>query len=607
MISNNRGEDLQGIVQRMTASLARRGPDDEGFASWPGVVLGHRRLAILDLSPAGHQPMLSDDGSVGLVFNGCIYNFQALREELIKKGHRFRSQCDTEVLLRGYQEWGIDALVPKLRGMFAFGLWDQNKRGFWLVRDRLGVKPLYVSEGNGGLAFASTHAALADAGLAGDLDPQAVLEFLHWGFVSDGRCIRQGVRKVQAGTILEYANGEVKERPYWTLPAVNPESRIRFEDAVDRTEELFVEAVRLRLISDVPVGALLSAGIDSSLVCWAMAKLNANISAFTVSTPGDAADESADAKRTADSLGIPHKIVSLRQEQQPDLDALIAAFGEPFAASSALGMLQVSQAIKPFATVLLTGDGGDDVFLGYPFHKSFWMAQRAAQWMPSWATSAWKPVHRGHGTSADRAKHFLDFATGGIGAVARIQNALPFLEERAMLGPKFDGLALPEREMAMSVAAGRRLLPDILQREQRTRFVGEFMTKVDGATMYHSLEARAPFLDHHLWDFAAQLPYEVRLHGGQLKPILREIVRRRIGPEAAFRKKQGFTIPVERWLASRWRKQLEELGRNSVLEEEGWIRRGTLRPAVDSAVQSGYASVALWHLVVFDHWCKRSN
>ncbi len=206
MISDRRDEaELTRVVHQMTASMARRGPNDEGFASWPGVALGHRRLSILDLSSAGHQPMLSDDGSVGLVFNGCIYNFQLLREELIARGHRFRSQCDTEVLLRGYQEWGIDTMVPKLRGMFAFGLWDQNKRSFWLVRDRLGVKPLYVCASDSGLAFASTHAALADAGLAGELDPQAVLEFLHWGFVSDRSCIREGVRKVPAGTILKYA------------------------------------------------------------------------------------------------------------------------------------------------------------------------------------------------------------------------------------------------------------------------------------------------------------------------------------------------------------------------------------------------------------------
>ncbi len=374
---------------------------------------------------------------------------------------------------------------------------------------------------------------------------------------------------------------------------------------MDQAEEIFLESVRLRLISDVPVGALLSGGIDSSLVCWAMAKLNANISAFTVSTPGDAADESADAKRTAEILGIPHQIVSLRQDEQPDLDTLIAAFGEPFAASSALGMLQVSQAIRPFATVLLTGDGGDDVFLGYPFHKSFWLAQRAAGMLPAWATSAWKPVHTGHGSVTDRAKHFLDFATGGIGAVARIQNGLPYLESRQMLGSRIEGLRLPEREAPMSVEAGRRLLPDILRHELGTRFAGEFMTKVDGSTMYHSLEARAPFLDHHLWDFAAKLPYEVRLRGGQLKPILREIVRRRIGPEAAFRKKQGFTIPVERWLASRWRKPLEELARGSVLEDEGWIRPGTLRPAIEAAIQSGFAPVALWHLVVLNHWRQR--
>ncbi len=606
VIAENRDQaDIAKTVGLMTASLSRRGPDSEGSAAWPHVVLGHRRLAILDLSPAGHQPMLSEEGNVGLVFNGCIYNFQHLRDELIARGHNFKSQCDTEVLLHGYQEWGIDGMVPKLRGMFAFGLWDQRKRSLWLVRDRLGVKPLYVSESASGIAFASTHAALAAAGFGGELNSQAVLEFMHWGFISDERCIRMGIRKVQAGTILEYRNRQVTERTYWTLPEVDPGANIRFGDAVDQTEAVFLEAVRLRLIADVPIGALLSGGIDSTLVCWAMAKLNAKISAFTVSAPGDKADESADAQHTARKLGIPHQIVALPQEAQPDLDTLVDAYGEPFAASSALGMLQVSQAIKPFATVLLTGDGGDDVFLGYPFHKYFWMAQRTAKFLPAWASSLWKPIHTSHGSITDRAKHFLDFATGGLGAVARMQNGLPYLERSRMLGSRLDQRAIAERQLPMTVAAARQLLPDILRYEQRTRFVGEFMTKVDGATMHHSLEARAPFLDHHLWDFAARLPYQVRMHNGQLKAILREIVRRRIGPEVAFRKKQGFTIPVERWLASRWRKPLEELSRDSVLEAEGWIRPGTLRPAVKEALRSGVAPVALWHLVVLNHWRKR--
>jgi len=607
-------KELEDAVRVMTAVLARRGPDGEGVEIWaesaPRAALGHRRLAIIDLSAGGHQPMLSDDRSIAVVFNGCIYNFQEIRHELEGRGRRFWSHSDTEVLLRGYQEWGVDALLPKLRGMFAFGVWDAAQGRLWLVRDRLGVKPLYYAAVDGEIAFASTQNAVAAAGFCDGVDPQAVLEFLHYGFVSEDRSIRQGIRKVHPGTVVEWRNGSDYSRRYWSMPDVDTHSRVRFEDAVDAAEELILEATRLRLYADVPIGVLLSSGIDSTLVCWAMAKLNVNVRSFTVSTPGDPADESADAERIAQGLGIPHQIVPLAREATPDLDMLVDAYGEPFAASSALGVLRVSQAVKPFATVLLTGDGGDDVFLGYPFHKSFWVTERFARLLPSAATALWRPVHYQVGARRSpwrRARNFLDFVTGGIGAVTRLENGLPYLETHRMLGPRLDGRTLPERDAPLSVSAARHLLQDVLRHEQRTRFVGEFMTKVDGGTMYSALEARSPFLDHRLWEFAARLPYETRLYKGRLKAILREIVRRRIGADVAFREKRGFNVPVGRWLASHWSAALEDMTTYPVLERQGWIRAGTLQPMIRQALATRTAPLALWHAVVLNHWLIRNG
>lgn len=613
VVSSKRNpDDMEKAVRSMTATLAHRGPDDEGVEAWPGraprAVLGHRRLAIIDLSPGGHQPMLSDDRQVGLVFNGCIYNFQEIRRELEDRGRRFRSKSDTEVLLVGYQEWGVDALVPKLRGMFAFVLWDQMRGRLWMVRDRLGVKPLYYATGMGEIGFASTPAALMAAGFGGDVDPQAVLEFLHYGFVSQDRSIRQGIRKVPPGTVVEWQDGTEYPRRYWSVPDVDVQCRIDFEVAVETTEELLLDATRLRLYADVPIGVLLSGGIDSALVCWAMAKLNVNLRSFTVSTPGDSADESAEAQRTAQLLGIPNQIVPLPRDTMPDLDTLVDAYGEPFAASSALGLLRVARAVKPFATVLLTGDGGDDVFLGYPFHKYFLMAQRVAQLLPSSATALWRPVHHELESGRSpwrRAQHFLDLATGGIGAVTRLQHGLPYLERNQMLGPRLERRTLPEREVAMSVSAARQLLRDGLRHEYRTRFVEEFLAKVDGGTIYSSLEARSPFLDQRLWEFAARLPYEVRLHKGQLKAILREIVRRRVGAEVATRQKRGFNVPVTRWLASHWRPALEQTTVCPLVEREGWIRAGALQSMVRQTVGTGSAPLALWHTVVLNHWLIR--
>src|SRR5579862_8152938 len=230
-------------ISPMLAALARRGPDGEGTATWPGVALGHRRLAILDLSELGSQPMLTEDGQIGLVFNGCIYNFTDLRGELEKLGHRFRSQCDTEVLLRGYQQWGIDALVARLRGMYAFAVWDERFRKLFLVRDRLGVKPLIYMARDGQIVFASTIQALRAMRPRVEIDPQAVLEYLEYGFVTDERCIFDGISKLPPATILEWKDGAFSQRCYWTLPPIDEESNISFEAAVEQTEQLLLDSV----------------------------------------------------------------------------------------------------------------------------------------------------------------------------------------------------------------------------------------------------------------------------------------------------------------------------------------------------------------------------
>jgi asparagine synthase (glutamine-hydrolysing) len=270
-------------------------------------------------------------------------------------------------------------------------------------------------------------------------------------------------------------------------------------------------------------------------------------------------------------------------------------------------MLRVSAAIKSRITVLLTGDGGDDVFLGYPFHRHFQMAQRLARALPEFAARAWPHLRPLAGALPflRRPKHFLDYSTGGLGAATRVHDGLPYYRRWNILGDRLSSLSLAQRQIPLSFASARQLLQDFLDYEQKTTFVGEFMTKVDGATMYHALEARAPFLDHTLWDFAAPLPFSVRLHGGQLKAILREIVRRRISPAVAHRPKQGFTIPVESWLATRWRGLLEETLRDSFLQREGWLRGPGLADALRQAFQNGRAPVQLWHLLVLERWMRQ--
>jgi asparagine synthase (glutamine-hydrolysing) len=592
----------------MLHAMARRGPDSEGLERWPGAVLGHRRLAILDLSEAGRQPMLSEDGQIGLVFNGCIYNFLELRAELEQRGCRFRSHSDTEVLLHGYREWGIDALARRLRGMFAFAVWDNPRRALTLVRDRLGVKPLIYSIPDAGIAFASTAGALRAAGFGGDIDPQAVLDVLEYGWVNDERSIYAGIRKLPPATILEWTGGRVSERQYWRLPESGEGPRIGFEEAVEETERLLVESVRLRLISDVPIGVLLSGGIDSALVCWAMRESNASITAFTVRAPDDASDESADAALTARALGISHEVVDMPQGDF-SLDELVDAYSEPFSCQSAQAMLWVSRAVKRRATVLLTGDGGDDVFLGYPFFRNAWLAQRVARRLPSPAAAAWRAARNFVPPfgPARRMRNFLDYATGGLGDHARAHDGLPYFDRHSILGEKLAGSELHTRRIEPSLESGRRLLSDLFDFHRRMHFTSEFMPKVDGGAMYYAIEARAPLLDQKIWEFAAALPPEVRFHGGRLKSILREIARRRIGPELAFRKKQGFTVPVEQWLAERWSGMLDRLAGGTALERDGWVRPGSLEKPLQDAKTRRRVPVQLWRLLVLEHWLEKQN
>lgn len=589
----------------MTDAMARRGPDSEGIESWPKAVLGHRRLSIFDLSPLGRQPMLTPDGQLGIVFNGAIYNFLALRAELEQAGYRFVSQCDTEVLLHGYRHWGIRELIRRCRGMFAIGLWDQKEEVLYLVRDRLGVKPLLYAHRGDSIAFASTAEALRAGGFAGELNEEAVLEFLEFGFVSDQRVIYEGLHKLESGRILEFRGGQLSEYSYWDLPHPDESLKISFEEAVGETERLLLEAVQLRLEADVPVGALLSAGIDSSLVCWAMSQLNARITAYTVSTPGNVADESAEAAATARKLGIPHEIVSLTGSEPPGLDVLNTAYGEPFGCSSALAMLRVCQAVKGKATVLLTGDGGDDVFLGYPFHKHFLMAQQVARATPGVLADAWPAVRGMMGSGKlRRPKHFLDYATGGLGAVTRVHDGLPYYERLGLLGPRLAGRSIRHRQIPLSQASARNLVSDFLQYEHRNRFPGEFMTKVDGGAMYHAIEARSPLQDQLLWEFGSKLPVELRLHGGELKSILREITRRRLGPEVANRPKRGFTVPVNEWLGGDWAKGLESLGEGSRLDQLGWIHGKRIGQALTEAKAKGRGANQLWYLYVLENWLR---
>jgi asparagine synthase (glutamine-hydrolysing) len=489
--------------------------------------------------------------------------------------------------------------------MFAIAIWDDATRALFLIRDRLGVKPLVYAARDGSLAFASTVRALRQAEFASALDPQAVVEYLEFGFVTDARSIYRGISKVQAGTIVEWSADGIRSRPYW--PSVTRSCNApSFEEAVEETERLFLRAVEIRLFADVKVGSLLSGGIDSGLVCWAISKLGGDITAFTVGTPGDGWDETADASATARALGLDHRILPITPEDSPGVEELASAYGEPFACASALGMLEVSRAVRDCATVLLTGDGGDDAFLGYPRHRSLWTAQRLAKRLPPGSSTFWRVARRmvSEAGFSGRLRHLLDFASGGLGAVTEAQDGLPFYRRTAMLGDALAEASLPQREIPWSLAAARNLLEEFISYERNHGFVGEYMTKVDGATMYYGLEARSPFLDHKLWEFADSIPVETHLHGGQLKAVLRELARRRIGERTAAGRKRGFGVPVQRWLADGWRVRFEESLDGSELERQGLIRAKAVQEGIRKTAPKGIVPQQLWYLFVLEAWLR---
>ncbi|MBW8861806.1 MAG: asparagine synthase (glutamine-hydrolyzing) [Acidobacteria bacterium] len=608
VIGGHPTEDAQAAVETMLAALAHRGPNGAGVECWSEAVLGHRRLAIFDLSDAGRQPMCTEDRRVAVVFNGAIYNFGELRAQLEGAGHRFRTRTDTEVLIHGFREWGIDELVARLRGMYAFVLWDDVAHRCYLVRDRLGKKPLYFAFRNGQLAFASTARALRQAGFAGDIDAGAVADFFEFGYVTERRCIYQGVEKVPIASIIEWRpGGEPQRRTYWHPPSKASSKRgISFGEAVERTEHLLLASTARRLQADVPVGALLSGGVDSGLVCWAVKTLGADVKAFTIGTPGHPADETSDAVSTARDIGIEHEVLELSSDVPADLSELIAAYGEPFACSSAIGMLHLSRAVARSATVLLTGDGGDDFFLGYPRHRYLRLAQSIGRLTPEVAGRGWISMHRGVRPRGPlrRLAHFIDYGVGGLGAFVNARDGLPAYRSMGILGERMRDASVAERSIPWSHDSGRRVLAEYLEHDRHGQFVAEYLTKVDGATMYHALEARAPFMDQELIEYAWSLPVDILMHGYRLKPVLRALAQRRIGLRVARGRKRGFTIPVEHWIAGPWRRTLEARLHESQLAREGWIQPTPLLRELASTAPGEAASQRLWYFFVLEEWLR---
>ncbi len=592
-----------GELAAMTAAIVHRGPDEEGLMVTDEVALGMRRLSIIDLS-GGSQPISNEDGSVHVVFNGEIYNFAEIRAELEDLGHRFGTRSDTEVLVHSYEEFGLD-LTRRLRGMFAFALWDERRKRLVLARDRLGVKPLYYwSDGGGGLAFASELRSLRKlSGFPRDVDQAALADYLSLGYVSDPASIYTAVRKLPPGhrLVWERGSGSTVER-YWS-PIVPECADISEREAAEEVRRLLLESVRYRLVSDVPLGAFLSGGIDSSAVVAAMAQqMDRPVKTFSIGFEEPDFNEAPDARRVAEALGTEHTELIVR----PDVDALIervvGGFGEPFADSSAIPTLLVSELARHEVTVVLSGDGGDELFGGY---RRYHALARRNVWLPGPVRRLIGHVARSLPQSAYGRNRLLELSRSTAGRYAGlVARSLRESEggvarsEVAAAGLDFDDLV----RRWWDPTAGRDLLDRLTLVDAQSYLPGDILTKVDRMSMAVSLEARVPILDHHLAEFAFSLPSSFKWDGGAGKKIFRTATQGLVPDFVFAKKKHGFGVPLSDWFRNELSWRCDELLRPQAPIHDFVDGTAVSRVIAEHRARRRDNSSIIWRLLVLQLW-----
>ncbi|MGB7655814.1 MAG: XrtA/PEP-CTERM system amidotransferase [Novosphingobium sp.] len=602
-------------IGRMIAAMPHRGPDGQGVWTAPGVGLGHLRLSIIDVA-GSPQPMASSDGRAMLVFNGEIYNFRDLRAELKSHGAEFHTDGDSEVILAAWQRWG-PACVSRLHGMFAFAIYDLTTRQLFLARDRLGVKPLfYAPLSDGSLAFASElKGLLAHPLLRRDIDPLAVEDYLTWGYVPDHRSFVAGVHKLPAGHTLLLSHGKPLPQPqqYWDVSFADRRQG-RTADLEAELLHLLRQAVTSRMVSDVPLGAFLSGGVDSSAVVALMAEAsNSPVKTCSIGFDVGALDESSYAEQVARKFATDHRARQVSADDFEHVDELAAMFDEPFADGSALPTWRVCQLARETVTVALSGDGADEAFAGYRRHKFQHGEDRARSFMPQALRG---PVLGGLGSvypKADwaprplRAKTtLLSLAGSSEAGYSRAVAILPPELRQSLYSPEFlrlrgDYRAEQPFEALMRGAPARSGLDRAQYADLKFWLPGDILTKVDRTSMAVSLEAREPLLDHRLIEFAASLPEGLRLKRGQGKWLLKKTMQRYLPEEILYRPKQGFVTPISQWLRGPLAASARAIGSSAALARTGWFDSNTLSAMAEAHIagRSDHGRM-LWQLLMLD-------
>ncbi len=606
----------RSLIEAMGERQAHRGPDSRGVHAAEGVGLGIQRLAVIDLE-TGDQPIYNEDRSVVVVMNGEIYNYRELRDELRARGHRLATDGDTEVIAHLYEEFG-DRCVERLAGMFAFALWDSSRHRLLIARDRVGKKPLhYFHAPAGDLSFASELAALAvDPAVPRQVDPGALDQFLAYGYIQAPKTIWTGVRKLEPGHRLVWEDGRVEVERWWRLDYSDKLSG-SFTELAEQGRALIRQGVERRMISDVPLGAFLSGGIDSAIVVSEMARRSTNpVKTFSIGFDDAAYDELAGARRIAERFETDHTEFTVKPDAIELLAKLVRHYGEPYADSSAVPSFYLAELTRRQVTVALNGDGGDESFAGYRRHlinaRSRGLDALPAALRRPFGRAADRLIPTGRGRSSAEYAHRL-LSTVDLDAPARYASHVGIFSatERAMVASADLTPTVDQDETASVIAGpwqsatGSDRLDVILQTDVETYLPGDLLTKMDIASMAHSLEARSPLLDHEVMEFAARLPVAIKTRRMEKKWFLRQAYRGLIPDETLDGPKRGFGVPLGSWFRGELRETVREMlcGRH---ELAGGLVQGKAVEAIVDAHQSGASdrSAQIWALLVLDAWSQ---
>jgi asparagine synthase (glutamine-hydrolysing) len=590
------------------------------------VGLGSRRLAVIDLSPKGHQPMTNEDGSLVIVFNGEIYNYQSLRTDLQARGHQFQSDTDTETILHAYEEYGAEC-VQLLRGMFAFAIWDRRAKSLFIARDRLGKKPLYYRFCRDGFSFASEpKALLQDASFRPSADPAAVDAFMTLGYVPGEMSAFKGLSRLLPGHRLRLLDGHLSIEPYWQL-RYSPKSAITEGDACEQAAHLLAESVRLRMISDVPIGAHLSGGIDSSFVVGLMSQSSSRpVRTYSIGFDDPAYNELAYARQVAHLFGTEHHELVVKPDAAAVLPKMVWHYNEPYADSSALPSFYLCEMTRASVTVALNGDGGDETFLGYDRYRAMMLADRwralpgSLRGVLARGARAVKPgAQKSTGERARRFAAGLDqppsqrygswMTLFDTAAKDRLYTdefraaAAPLEPIRAVTGP-FDTSDAANAAERAAYADSRSYLPD------------DLLVKMDIASMAHSLEVRSPLLDHVVVEFAASLPLDLKLRGPIQKYLLRTLMKGTFPDSLLRRKKMGFAVPIDRWFRGELQDFTADILLDTTARGRGYFKTDAVARLLDEHVRGvarhhaqlwALLSLELWHRTFIDRPCGSTS